>query len=92
MLIRFDELISTWLTDPPFVSFLEGSFVDSEHSQLLFDADLIFANSTCFSNEIMVKMAKAAEAMRVGSRFITFTVALPSPYFKVPTDSIRNSD
>lgn len=40
--------------------------------------DVIFANSTCFDERLMVALAEAAEACQVGSFFITTTKRLPS--------------
>ena len=47
------------------------------------DGDVCFANSTCFSNELMQQLAVTAAKMKPGSFFITFTRRLPSPHFEV---------
>lgn len=88
ILENFKEQVGACLSNPPYISFVGGSFLDRDNDH--FDADLVFANSTCFSNELMIDIAKRAEKMRVGARFITFTVKLPSPYFKVMTSSLIN--
>jgi len=41
------------------------------------DASFIFANSTCFSPELMQSLSKKAEELPVGAVFITFTKRLP---------------
>lgn len=47
------------------------------------DADLWFANSTCFDEELMAKLAVVANRMRVGTFGVTFTKALPSALWQV---------
>ncbi|CAM9261116.1 unnamed protein product [Scytosiphon promiscuus] len=47
------------------------------------DADVVFANSTCFDASLMRKMASAATALKKGAFFITLTKRLPAAYFKV---------
>lgn len=47
------------------------------------DSDLVFANSTCFPDELIVEIAAQCASLRVGSRVITFTTSLRSEYFKV---------
>mmetsp|Transcript_25278 Transcript_25278/g.49284 ORF Transcript_25278/g.49284 Transcript_25278/m.49284 type:complete len:247 (-) Transcript_25278:255-995(-) len=47
------------------------------------DADLCFANSTCFDSKLMQQLAKRADSMKKGSFFITFTKELPSKSWKV---------
>ena len=47
------------------------------------DGDIIFANSTCFDDELVARMAKQAEHLRPGSLFITFTKALGSEAFEI---------
>ena len=46
------------------------------------DADLIFANSTCFTEQLMMKLSVKSQACKTGTRFITFTSSLDSPYWK----------
>lgn len=43
--------------------------------------DIIFANSTCFDDQLMRAMASLAERMKQGSRFITLTKQLPTNEF-----------
>ena len=52
------------------------------------DGDVIFANSTCFSDTLMSEMADMAEKLKENAIFITFTKALPSELFEV-TKKIR---
>eukprot|EP01034_Spumella_vulgaris_P037938 gene37938-46812_t len=47
------------------------------------DADIVFANSTCYDETIMSKMAKIASGMKKGSFVITLTKRLPSTDFTV---------
>lgn len=47
------------------------------------DADVIFANSTCFDEFLMKRVADAADKMKVGSFAITFTKKLPSTKWRV---------
>jgi len=61
------------------VSCLQGSFLDFDWS----DGDVVFANSTCFDDELMSAMGRQAELLRPGSMFITFSKALPSGCFEV---------
>lgn len=81
VLSNYNQTVAATLSDPPHISFIEGSFLDDSNDH--FDADVVFANSTCFSNELMIDIAKRADKMRLGSRFISFTVKLPSPCFRV---------
>lgn len=46
-------------------------------------ADLVFANSTCFTMRFLRAIGKRARFMRPGSHVVTFTTALPSPCFEV---------
>lgn len=47
------------------------------------DADVVFANSTCFSRKLLKKLAKKTEELRPGTFFISTTYALPSPDFEL---------
>lgn len=42
------------------------------------DASFIFANSTCFSPELMQNLSKKAEELKAGTFFVTFTKKLPN--------------
>jgi len=45
--------------------------------------DIVFANSTCFDDELMKKISKRAEGMKSGSKFITLTKSLSSEAFLI---------
>lgn len=47
------------------------------------DADVWFANSTCFDEALLSKLAVIADRMRVGTFAITFTKRLPSDKWTV---------
>eukprot|EP01031_Cornospumella_fuschlensis_P034472 gene34472-41734_t len=47
----------------------EGSFEDFDWS----DGDVVFANSTCFSDELMSLLSKQSERLKPGSIVVTFT-------------------
>ena len=41
------------------------------------EASILFANSTCFSQDLMVKLSEKAQGLKKGAIFITFTKKLP---------------
>lgn len=41
------------------------------------DATVVFANSTCFDDNLMRRMASVASALKKGTIFITLTKRLP---------------
>jgi hypothetical protein len=43
----------------------------------------VFVNSTCFENDLFEAVARRAEAMKAGSKFVTLTKQLPSSLFAV---------
>lgn len=45
--------------------------------------DVVFANSTCFDDELMGKLAQRAAALKEGAIVITTTDSLPSPAFQI---------
>jgi len=47
------------------------------------DGDVVFANSTCFDDRLMAKVADKAAALKKGAFFITLTKRLPSSHFEV---------
>ena len=47
------------------------------------DGDVVFANSTCFEDDLMGSMARQAEKLKPGTYFITFTKGLGSDAFDV---------
>jgi hypothetical protein len=57
----------------------EGSFLDFDWS----DGDVIFANSTCFSDELMTLLSKQAESLKPGAIVVTFTKGMSTPAFEL---------
>lgn len=53
------------------------------------DADVIFANSTCFDADLMAAIAIVADRMRVGSFCVTFTRQLPSAKWSVLESNVE---
>eukprot|EP00823_Brevimastigomonas_motovehiculus_P008203 TRINITY_DN7486_c0_g1_i1.p1 TRINITY_DN7486_c0_g1~~TRINITY_DN7486_c0_g1_i1.p1 ORF type:complete len:331 (-),score=75.70 TRINITY_DN7486_c0_g1_i1:1034-2026(-) len=49
----------------------------------LHDATLVFANSTCFDEDLMKSLSSLCEKMDVGSYVVTFTKQLDSSHFKI---------
>jgi hypothetical protein len=47
------------------------------------DADLVFANSTCFNDELMDRLAEKAVHLRKGAFVVTFTRSLQRDEFDV---------
>lgn len=64
------------------VMMIRGSILDMSVRDWS-DGDVVFANSTCFDDELMSNMAAWAVALKKGAFFITFTKRLPSPEFAV---------
>jgi hypothetical protein len=65
------------LARPYFI--IQGSLLDFDWS----DGDVVFANSTCFDDNLMLKMSKMAETLKPGAIFVTFTKGLSSKAFEV---------
>lgn len=63
------------------VCLAQGSFLSHEEDWA--DADLVFANSTCFPDELIEDIATRCRKLAVKSRVITFTTSLRSEYFKI---------
>lgn len=61
------------------VHFMQGDITVEDWSH----ATMCFANSTCFDDPLMKKLADKAELMASGSFFITFTKKLPSDLWEV---------
>mmetsp|Transcript_13942 Transcript_13942/g.20854 ORF Transcript_13942/g.20854 Transcript_13942/m.20854 type:complete len:272 (+) Transcript_13942:85-900(+) len=64
------------------VDMKHGDILDMEFKDWR-DGDVVFANSTCFDDSLMHKIAALAVGMRKGSFFITFTKSLPIADFEV---------
>ena len=47
------------------------------------DGDVVFANSTCYTKEMMKELADLAEDLLKGAIFLTVSKALPSGAYKV---------
>jgi hypothetical protein len=62
------------------VQLMEGDFFSNTE---WLSADVVFANSTCFGTDLMSKLSKHAEGMKPGARFISLTIGLTSPEFKL---------
>eukprot|EP00903_Cladosiphon_okamuranus_P012092 g11351.t1 len=56
-----------------------GSFLEYDWS----DGDCVFANSTCFPEELMDALARQAEELKPGAILVTFTKGLDSTAFEV---------
>ena len=53
---------------------INGNFLEHDWSH----ASFIFANSTCFSTELMSSLSQKAEELKKGTIFVTFTKKLPN--------------
>ena len=62
-------------TDEPRIELALGSFLDLKVHDWT-DADVVFANSASYSNELMKCLSKCSTEMRAGSRLITLTQGL----------------
>ena len=86
----YSEIIKSSEYENIFASRRECSLIVSQGDFLFeaavadwINADIVFANSTCFNAELMQLIAEKAVLMRSGSRFITFTSRLPSDAFSL---------
>eukprot|EP00943_MAST-04B_sp_MAST-4B-sp1_P005867 g5867.t1 len=61
------------------VKFIKGDATVLDWS----DATCVFANSTCFDDNLMKRLAEKADACPIGTFFITFTRKLPSDNWEV---------
>lgn len=85
MLASYNTRGKTKLEDREFdthCSFVCGSFLDTKAKDWR-DADLVFANSTCYDDALMAKIANLAIGMRKGSFFVSFTKRLACQDFKI---------
>lgn len=53
------------------------------------DGDVVFANSTCFGDALMRRLASAATALKKGAIFITLTKRLPVRMYTYECDGQR---
>ena len=56
----------------------QGDFLCEPWTEHWTSSDIVFANSTCFDDDLMQRIAIIAERMKSGARMITFTQCLPS--------------
>ena len=56
----------------------QGDFLCEPWTEHWTSSDIVFANSTCFDDDLMQRIAIIAERMKSGARMITFTQSLPS--------------
>lgn len=56
----------------PMLEVINGDFLNQSWA----DSSFIFANSTCFSAELMNKLAKKSDELKIGTFFVTFTKKL----------------
>lgn len=83
---EYSEMYQTRIICP--IQPYEGDFSSEKSVAGWTNADIVFANSTCFNSLLMNQIAHNAVKMRPGSRLITFTSQLPSEAFKV-TDKVN---
>ncbi len=89
------ELLAVWNSPdvqkilPPEAVSIQLNFIHADATAFPWhDADVWFANSTCFDDSLMVKLATVANQMREGTFGITFTKRIPSPMWQVKTELI----
>ncbi len=89
VLNKFRRRVAPIVKNPPKIELFHGSFLasptdpNSNSNCSWADADLVFANSTCFPDELIANIAEKCFSLSVGARVITFTTSLRSEYFKV---------
>lgn len=52
-------------------------------NQRITTGDVVFANSTCFGDDLMKKLAQGATALKEGAIVVTMTDPIPSPAFEI---------
>ena len=62
-----------------YANVFEGSFTDFDWS----NGDVVFANSTCFSDELMAELSQQAEKLKPGAIVVTFTKGMTSKAFEM---------
>lgn len=79
----YQEIVASKFIKIPKYHLIRGSFLKLNMYDWT-DASLVFANSTCFNDELFLKIEKIAQQhMRIGSRIITFTSYFQSKCFKI---------
>lgn len=84
---RYNEVLQPALEDErrrAKVKFVCDDFLSVDWSS----GDIVFANSTCFSDGLMLGIAKQAELLKPGAIFITVSMPLPSPAFEIIDQTI----
>ena len=74
MIKTYSHLLPIYPTTTPSLELTCGDFLEFEWK----DASFVFANSTCFSPELMQNLSKKSEELKVGTFFVTFTKRLPN--------------
>jgi len=69
---NYPEIFSAHKKIPDY-EVINGDFLQYDWS----DASFVFANSTCFTPELMSSLATKAEDLKPGTFFVTFTKRLP---------------
>lgn len=64
------------------LEFIKGSILDLHFCDWTV-GDVVFANSTCFSDDMMTLLADMGSSMKKGAFFVTFTTKLKEDIFKV---------
>jgi hypothetical protein len=72
LLKNYPEYFDTYKKIPDY-EVVNGDFLKFDWS----DASFVFANSTCFTHELMEALAIKAEELKPGTFFVTFTKKLP---------------
>mmetsp|Transcript_22983 Transcript_22983/g.51087 ORF Transcript_22983/g.51087 Transcript_22983/m.51087 type:complete len:292 (+) Transcript_22983:162-1037(+) len=64
------------------VQMIQGDFTKTRTKDWR-DADIVFANSTCYDEQLMARMSSVATGMKKGAFFISLTKRLPSTEFDI---------
>jgi hypothetical protein len=72
-LIEFQSSKPDQVPELPIMELINDDFLKHDWSS----SSLILANSTCFSQELMLALSKKADELRPGTFFVTFTKKLP---------------
>lgn len=59
--------------------FINGDFLQHNFS----DGDVLFLNSTCFSNDMLQNIEKRLTALKIGSLVISLSISFRNPYFDI---------
>jgi SAM-dependent methyltransferase len=75
---RYEAMVSAGEAPACDIELICGSFFDYDWS----DGDVIFANSTCFSDEMFEEIGKRCVTLRSGAIVITFSVELTGEHLE----------